>query len=120
LIIQEKTKISSINKKAKILIDLSQFFNLILLGTCVLLVGKWYHWYHDHMTIKELKEQYQLSRAAQRIVQDKVLKIEEALNRRTYMSSQGIHDICYTKAEIDLLLKTKQNKSKSKSKNNDI
>jgi hypothetical protein len=71
------------------------------IGTLVVLAGKWYH---DHMTIKEMKVSEQKLNKQISHVETENIKIIEALER-TYVSKEYIFKYFFSRKDIEVKFK---------------
>jgi len=83
------------------ILEISFAQNIIPTATLLILAGKWYH---DHMTIKEVKEDNSNLKKTFSLIEKENLKIIEALDR-TYVSKEYIFKYFFSREDIDEKLK---------------
>jgi len=75
--------------------------SIISMSTLAILIGKWYH---DHMTVREMKQGDGKRNERLELIEKENLKIIEALER-TYVSKEYIFKYFFSREDIDEKLK---------------
>lgn len=82
-------------------LEITSLQNILSFATLFILVAKWYH---DHMTIKDLKLQAESKRNRLDLLEKEQVKVAEALDR-TFVSKEYIFKYFFSREDIDEKLK---------------